>query len=268
MNKSTQVAEDTGGAMKLGLIGIVHEEANADFWGTMERLAAMGYQGVETVERHLLDGDPATNLARFRTLGLEHLTVSADRDALRDRLDDIRRRAVDSGAGRVSVWWSEADSREGLRRDAELYNSAGSLLRKDGIKLCYHNHDQEFRNLIDGAYALDFLALNTDPAALFFNIDIGWVAVGGEDPARVLARLKGRVPAIHVKDFADLSDRKSFTAVGTGAVDIAGALQVAEQTGVEWAIVEQDTLRNLSAIETATAAVLHLRERGYGATPP
>jgi len=146
-----------------------------------------------------------------------------------------------------------------------LYNSAGASLRTDGIKLCYHNHDQEFRNLIDGVYALDVLALNTDPSALFFTLDIGWVAIGGEDPVRVLQRLKGRVPAIQVKDFADLKDRSSFTTVGTGAVDIRGALQVAEETGVEWAIVEQDTLRNLSAMETVTAAVLHLRELGYGA---
>jgi sugar phosphate isomerase/epimerase len=149
-----------------------------------------------------------------------------------------------------------------LLRDAELYNSTGAKLAQEGIKLCYHNHDQEFRNIIDGAYALDVLTLNTDPKAVYFTIDIGWVAVGGEDPAKVLHRLKGRVPAIHVKDFADLSDKTSFTTVGTGVVPIAQGIQAARETGVEWAVVEQDRLRHLSAWDTVATSYLNLKERG------
>lgn len=252
--------------MKLGLIGIIGDEAKSDFWGAMARVAEIGYQGVEAIDAHLTVGDVAANVARLHELGLQHLTVSASRDDLRDRLDEVRRRAISTGAGRVSVWWSEADSRESLLRDAELYNSAGSKLIVDGLRLCYHNHDQEFRNVIDGVYALDVLASNTDPKAVFFTIDVGWAAVGGEDPARVVRRLAGRIPVIHAKDFADVHDRTSFTSVGTGAVDMKAALQAAEESGVEWAIVEQDRLRNLSAFETVTAAGLYLRELGVGQT--
>lgn len=248
--------------MRLGLIGIVGEAAKADFWSTMARVAQLGYQGVEGVEGALLDGDARANVARLEELGLRNLTTTASRDDLRERLDEVRRKAVDSGADRVSVWWSEANDREVLLREAELYNAAGRALQADGVRLCYHNHDQEFRNTFDGVYALDLLALNTDPSALFFTIDVGWVSVGGEDPGRVLRRLKGRVPAIHVKDFADLSDRESFTTVGTGALDVPGSLAAARESGVEWAIVEQDRLRRLDAWETAAAAAYHLRERG------
>lgn len=250
--------------MKLGLIGIIGDEAKADFWGAMERIAHIGYQGVEAIDAHLIVGEVAANVARLNSLGLRHLTISASRDDLRDRLDEVRKRAQATSADRVSVWWSEADSRESILRDAELYNAAGGKLIQDGIRLCYHNHDQEFRNVIDGVYALDLLAANTDPTSVFFTIDVGWVAVGGEDPARVVRRLAGRIPVIHCKDFADVNDRTSFTTVGTGAVDMKSALRAAEETGVEWAIVEQDRLRNLTAFETATAAGLNLRELGVG----
>ncbi len=248
--------------MKLGLIGIVGEQSKADFWGTMAELAEMGYQGIEAVDSHLLQGDPAANLARFHGLGLEHLTVSANQADLRERLDDIRRKAIDSGANRVSVWWSDAKDRDVLLQEAELYNRAGAQLAADGFRLCYHNHDHEFRNVFDGVNALDLLAANTDPGSVYFTIDVGWVEVGGGNPAEVLASLKGRVPAIHAKDFADLDDRASFTAVGSGAVNLTRALKAAGENGVEWVVVEQDKLRNLSAMDTVRAAALNLRERG------
>jgi len=248
--------------MKIGLIGIVGEEAKADFWGTMERVARIGYAGVEAAEQVLMEGDVAANVSRFRTLGLELLTTSASREDLRGHFDGVRAKAVAVGAPRVSVWWSPADTRDGLMRDAELYNTAGAKLAEEGIKLCYHNHDQEFRHVFDGVYALDILAMHTDPKSVYFTIDVGWVAIGGEDPVRVLRKLKWRVPAIHLKDFADLADRNSFTTVGSGEVPIAQCIHIALETGVEWGVVEQDRLRHLTAMETITTSFLNLKERG------
>jgi len=248
--------------MKIGLIGIVGEEAKQDFWGTMERVARVGYQGIEGAEGSLLSGNVEENLARFNGLGLQLLTVSASREQLRDDFDSVLQRAVAVKSPRVSVWWSPADTKDGLLRDAELYNTAGAKFAAEGIKLCYHNHHQEFRNVFDGVYALDLLALNTDPKALYFNIDIAWVTFGGEDPVRVLKRLAGRVPAIHVKDIVGLGDPIEFTAVGTGIVKTQESVRAAQETGVDWMIVEQDRLRNLTAIETITISYLYLKEAG------
>jgi sugar phosphate isomerase/epimerase len=248
--------------MNIGLIGIVNEEAKRDFWATMEAVARIGYQGIEGCEGALLTGDVAENLKRFHGLDLRVLTVSASQQQLRDDLDGVRQRALAVQSPRVTVWWSKADSKESLLADAALYNTAGTALAQDGIQLCYHNHEQEFRNRFDGVYALDILALNTDPAALHFNIDIAWVAFGGEDPVRVLERLAGRVPAIHVKDLWDLSARGRFTAVGTGVVPVQASIRAAAATGVEWMVIEQDTLRNLNALDTITLSYLYLKEAG------
>ena len=117
--------------------------------------------------------------------------------------------------------------------------------------------------MVDGENALDILANNTDPANLYFTIDVGWVTMGGADPAAVLHQLAGRVPTIHVKDFYDITERNSFTALGTGIVDFNSALTAAQDTGVEWAVVEQDRLRNLSAWDTVITSYLNLKERGF-----
>ena len=246
---------------RIGLIGIVGAEAKEDFWGTMRRVAEIGYQGIEGAAQ-LLQGDVAANLRRFHELGLQVLATSASREKLRDGLDQVLAEAKALQSPRVSVWWGPCESREQLLRDADLYNAAGSRLAAEGIRICYHNHEHEFRTTFDGLCALDVLAEHTDPKAVWFELDIAWITFGGEDPARMLRRMAGRVPAIHVKDLWSLEERGRFTAVGTGVVKVREAVQAAIETGVEWVVIEQDTLRNLTAFETITVSLLNLKEAG------
>lgn len=243
----------------IGLIGIVGEEAGRDFWGTMQCVAEMGYGGIEAPGQ-LYTGDVAQNVKRFHDLGLEVLTVSASRERLRDELDAIIAEAHALHSPRVSVWWGTCESKDAVRRDADLYNSAGARLAGEGLMLCYHNHEHEFQTAFDGVNALDWLAAHTDPAALSFEIDIAWAAFAGEDPVRVLRRYAGRVPAVHVKDLSRMDERGHFTAVGTGLVRVREAAEAARDAGAEWLVVEQDTLRHLSGLETAQASYLNLKE--------
>ncbi len=247
--------------MQLGLIGIVGDLTKKDFWGTMQQVAALGYEGIEGGESLLAGDKTADNVKRFHDLGLKVLTISGMREQLRDQLPKIIANAKALQSPRVTCWWAPADSREQILADAELYNRAGAALAAEGIRLCYHNHDHEFKKSFGGVYALDILAQNTDPAALAFNIDIMWTSFGGECPVRVLRRMSGRVPVIHVKDTAALGTEKAkFTAVGTGVVPIKQAMIAAKETGVGWAVVEQDELRHLDAMQTIAFSLHYLKE--------
>lgn len=247
--------------MRLGLIGLVHEEAEKDFWGTMQKVAEIGYEGIEGGEQ-LLQGVAAGDIERFHKLGLNVITVSASREQLRDELDKIISDAKLLGAPHVTVWWGPCNSKEELLKDAELYNAAGTRLAEVGIKLCYHNHEHEFKTTFNGVYALDILAEHTDPNSLYFEIDIAWVTFGGEDPAKIIRKLAGRVAAIHVKDLSRLDERDHFTAVGTGVVKVKEAVEAAKQTGIEWMVVEQDKLHHLTSFETITVSYLNMKEMG------
>ena len=245
----------------IGLIGIVGAEAKEDFWSTMQRVAAMGYGGIEAPGT-LSEGDVAQNVQRFHDLGLQVLTVSASRERLRDELDAVLAEATALHSPRVSVWWGTCETKDAVLRDAELYNAAGARLAGEGLTLCYHHHEHEFQTAFDGVSALDWLAASTDPAALSFEIDIAWAAFAGEDPVRVLRRYAGRVPAVHVKDLSRLDERGHFTALGTGVVRVREAAEAAREAGAEWLVVEQDTLRHLSGLETAQASYWNLKEMG------
>jgi Sugar phosphate isomerases/epimerases len=252
----------SAGKAKAGLIGIVGAELKADYWGTLQKIADIGYRGIEGMTGPLLEGDVAENLKRLHDLGLQVLTVSARRETLREDVGRIITEAKALQAPRVTVWWGPCETRESLLQDAEVYNTAGKRLAAEGIQLCYHNHEHEFRTTFNGVYALDVLAEHTDPEALFFEIDVAWVTFGGEDPVAVLKRMAGRVPAIHVKDLYGLGERGQFTAVGTGVVPVQASVRTAIEVGIEWVVVEQDTLRNLTPLETATVSYLNLKEPG------
>ncbi len=246
---------------KLGLIGLVGEEAKKDFWGTMQKVAEIGYQGIEGAAQ-LLEGDVEANVRRFHELGLQVITHSASREQLRDQLDTVIAQAKALKAPHVTVWWATCNSKEELLRDAELYNAAGAKMAAEGLKLCYHNHDHEFKTTFNGLYALDILAEYTDPQSVYFELDIAWITLGGADPAHILRKMAGRVPAIHIKDVYGVDEVGKWTAVGTGVVKVKESILAAREIGVDWMVVEQDKLRNLTAMETITVSYLNLKEAG------
>ncbi|MCC2684336.1 MAG: sugar phosphate isomerase/epimerase [Paenibacillaceae bacterium] len=245
----------------IGFIGLIGEETKEDFWGAMRKAAEIGYRGVEGA-RELLKGDVKSNLSRFHELGLQVITYSAKRAELRENLDTIIANAIALEAPHVSVWGGPSHPKESLLRDAELYNEVGRRLAAEGLKLCYHNHEREFITTFNGLYALDILAEFTDPQCLYFELDVAWATFGGADPVQLLHRMAGRVPAIHIKDLYALSERGQFTAVGTGVVKVKESVTAAIETGVDWVVVEQDRVRNLTPFETLTASYLNLKEAG------
>ncbi len=252
--------------MRPGIIGIVREETEADYWGTMKALADLGYEGVEAAISGLVDGDVAANRRRLDDLGLKLLTTSAGLDRLRDKLDDVVREATQLGVNRVSCWWSACDSKETILRDCEVLDAAGERLASEGVRLCYHHHDHEFRRSFDGVRAMDLMMAHTDPKHVGMIVDLAWVAIGGADPAETVRLLGERVVSLHVKDASpaarDAEGNVAWTTVGTGDVDIVGGVRAALDLGVEWAVVEQDKPRHLRGLDLARASLLNLRELG------
>lgn len=247
---------------KIGLIpGIIRDEMAADLWGTLEWLASLGLHGVEGGS--LARGDAVENRRRADALGLKTISVGAKREQLVDDLDGLIRTAQTLGADHIVLFWAPCDDREALLRDVELYNKIGQACTRAGLKFCYHNHDHELLTRHGDQRALELLMAETDPSAVYFEFDVAWLLYGQVDPAEYLAAHADRVPLIHLKDVADLSERGQFTAIGTGLVDTSAVLAVCEARGIPWAVIEQDRPRNLSPRDSVLASVLNLKELGW-----
>ncbi len=129
---------------------------------------------------------------------------------------------------------------------AERLDRAGAVLRRAGQTLCYHNHDHEFTR-VAGKTVLDWLYDLTDPAHLAGEPDVYWVQKGGGDPVRWCQRLTGRLPLLHLKEFAcrfaadGALQSGQIAEVGSGNLDWPRIIHAADIAGCRWLIVEQDT---------------------------
>jgi len=118
-------------------------------------------------------------------------------------------------------------------------DAIGAKLRAEGLTLCYHNHDFEFANPVDGKAGLTVLYENASPENLQAEIDCAWVQIGGQDPAAFVSGLSGRVPLVHLKDF-DPSATPQWTPAGQGKVDYEALIPACRAAGAKFACIELD----------------------------
>lgn len=128
--------------------------------------------------------------------------------------------------------------------NADFLNQKATLLKKEGIKVGYHNHNFEFLPL-DSTTGLEILLKETDPSLVTFEIDVGWVAAAGHDPIATLGKHKGRFTMMHVKDIKPTTTpnfalKMDPTEVGSGALDWKKLLPAARAAGVTNFFVEQE----------------------------
>ena len=136
-----------------------------------------------------------------------------------------------------------AKSRAQLDTLVEKLNRAGREYRDRGLTFGYHNHHVEFTK-VDGVVPYDYLMSNTDPNLVKIELDLGWLATVGVDPAAYVRRYAGRVIACHLKDYnprvaTDVPQRK-LVPPGSGSVDFAAVLAAMRETGVQHGFIEVD----------------------------
>ncbi|RLD24656.1 MAG: hypothetical protein DRI70_08040 [Bacteroidetes bacterium] len=94
-----------------------------------------------------------------------------------------------------------ANNNEQMKLECDLMNKVGEAANKRGIKFGYHNHSREFENIPEtDQRILDFLIANTNPENVFFQMDVFWVTVGGQDPVVYLKKYPNRFKVLHIKD--------------------------------------------------------------------
>lgn len=119
--------------------------------------------------------------------------------------------------------------------------AAGKVLAESGKVLTYHNHDIEL-GLLKGVPILEVIYGEADPDYLQGELDAYWIHVGDSSPEAWCARLRERLPLLHLKDCRpDEAGQPRFAEVGQGILDFPTIVRTAEASGCQWFIVEQDT---------------------------
>lgn len=226
---------------RLESIGIqlytLRAEAEQDLEGTLERVAAMGYDEVEFDK--LYGNDPRSLRTVLDALGLEAAANHVAWDQLRARPQESIDETVALGARYMVLAWMPASVRDTLdewQEWVEVLNEVASQATKQGVRLAYHNHDFEFEP-IDGVLPYDLLLEGLAPELVDLELDFYWLALGGGDALELFERAPGRFALSHLKDMA--TDR-SMADVGQGVIDFARAFAAREQSGMRHFYVEHD----------------------------
>lgn len=182
---------------------------------------------LDTLERNM----PALAEAAH-ILGHKYVTLPAIPDHRRKTLDDYKRMA-------------------------DTFNTIGAEAKKHGIRFGYHNHGYGIKPT-SGQVPLEIILDNTDPALVFFEMDIFWTTCGGADPVAYLSKYPKRYKMLHIKD---MTAKKEFAgdggsmndwipmfplmaSAGDGVMDLAAIIKKAKKVGVEHYFVEQDMVAN------------------------
>ncbi|MCX6901132.1 MAG: sugar phosphate isomerase/epimerase [Verrucomicrobia bacterium] len=215
----------------------VRDALKTDFPGTLKRVASLGYRGVQLSKAY---GQTAEQIRKAcDDNGLTILATHVDLDELEKGLDPVMSNHEVMDCRYIAIPYLPAPRRktkEDWLKLAGLFEKWAQELKKRGFILMYHNHAFEFETKFDDKPALDLLYDNAP--TLQAEPDLYWVAKGGADPAKFLAKFKKRAPMIHCKDM-DKTDG-SFAEVGHGSFDWDAILKVAKQVGVVGYLVEQD----------------------------
>lgn len=239
----------------------VKDEVKQDFEGTLDKLAKLGFHGVEFAgEFGKYKADPAGLKAFLRKKGLQcagaHMRV--------DQLNAANFKATTDfyktlGCNRLIISMDErAASKEGSAELAKELSALSAKVGAQGMKLGYHNHEAEMLG-DKGQTNWDLLAKNT-PKDFIMQQDVGWTTYAGKDPIAFVNDYPGRTVTTHYKaKFVKGTEGTSI--IGQDKTDWEGLTKAVRSVGgTEWIIVEQEEYPNgMGQLETVAASMRGLQ---------
>ena len=256
----------------------VRNEIKEDLRGTLEKVKEMGYEGVELCGRQTL---PAAEIKQMcAEIGLVPISAHVTYQFMVDDPDLIAF-YKDIGCEYVVIPHLHIDDMVGKPEyDEAIANikKFGQIAIENGMKLCYHNHDFEFKKF-DGEYILDKLYRDVPKELLDTQLDTCWVKVGGADPAEYIRKYADRCNIVHLKDFVGSKSANMYGLIGTaqeevkrsstfdyrpvgcGVQDFHEILKACHEVGVKWVVVEQDNpSMGKTPLECAKVSCDYLKE--------
>jgi sugar phosphate isomerase/epimerase len=254
------------------------------FEPVMKTIKEMGYDGVELAGLYGLEPKHVRDILREK--GLNPISAHVP---LSEMIEDARRVAEDYrliGCQYVTVPYLPPEYRHltpGYFKVIAEMKRIGAVMKENGLKLLYHNHDFEFIKLPDGRFGFDDIYEQIAPDILMAEPDTCWIKVAGQDPVKYIKKYGSRCEIVHLKDFYLEGKPKNlykligleteeanedtgifeFRPVGFGQQIWEPILNASLESGSKWVIVEQDEHYKLGALEAARRSREYLKILGW-----
>ena len=206
---------------------------------TLAQVAAIGYKEVEFAG---YNGRPPRAIKQLLDdNGLSAPSAHIGLDALRGPWNRTL-----SDAAEIEHKWltiasmaaSDRNSLDALKKTADLIHKAADDAQFYKIKIGYHNHTEEFKE-IEGKRVYDHLLELTSLKELDFEMDLCWITAGGGNPLEYFKKYPGRFAMVHVKD-AGPAPEYHMEDVGRGVIKWAEIFKQKKLAGIKHYFVEHD----------------------------
>ena len=201
----------------------IRDVAERDFEAALRTAAEIGYTMVESAG---FFGHDAATVKNW--LKKYHLTLCSTHTGTGDLEKDLEgtlRLHEELGCHDLIIPAASVRNKEKLDKLIRNLNTWIPQAAARGIRIHYHNHDNEFLPNEDGLIPMDELLNRTE---VLFEIDIYWAFMAGRDPVALMDQYGDRVRFIHLKDgLLDRTDK----ALGEGEAPVLAAREKAMATG-------------------------------------
>ena len=172
----------------------IRDVLEKDFVGSIEKLAKIGYAGVEFAGQY--GGLNAKDMKKLLDdNGLDCISAHIGFQQTEEYIDYM----AEVGARYIICPSARVNDYETAMAAVDELNRLGTVCKKAGLKYGYHNHTGEFRTHGD-KYLEDILIENTDPETVVFQLDVGWCTTAGVNAVDYINRHAGRFEMVHAKE--------------------------------------------------------------------
>ncbi len=221
----------------------VKDDVAKDFEGTLKKLKAMGFQGVEFAGNFgPYANDPKGLKAFLDKTGLKASAAHVPFEKLNAENFDATvafYKAIDCKYLIIPMDM-RAFTTEGAKEVAAELAAIQTKLTPHGMHTGYHNHEGEMLGEM-GKTPWDVIGSNTSQAVVLQQ-DVGWTEVAGKDPIAFIKAYPGRTITTHYKASAPKPGNTEHPIIGQDTTDWK-ALINANKTygGTLWLVVEQES---------------------------
>lgn len=239
----------------------VRDDSAQDFFGTIAKVAAMGYEGVEFAGYH---GKSAADLKKC--LDDNGLKVAGTHAPFNTLQDDVLNETIEFhqalGCANLVVPWLPGETRDtpdACKQTADQLNVIAEKLKPHGMRTGFHAHAGDMKALDNGKSAWDLLGEYTVPEFLM-QYDTANGMAGGADPVQPILDWPNRGRLVHLKEW---SGEHGAKVIGEGMIPWQRVFEACESVaGTEWYIVEHESYEGMSPMEAIERCLRNLREMG------
>lgn len=233
----------------------IQDMMRQDFWGTLEQVKDMGYDGVEFAG---YEGAQAEELADFlKKIDLKVAGSHIGYEELENRLEEVIAFEKTIGNQRIICPYASFETLEEWQAFFGKMAVVQKRLAEVGMTLIYHNHSHEFTE-IPTVSILDEMIQAVPNMQL--EVDTYWVQHAGEQVIPWLENHRDVIALLHIKDMRIINNgEKESTEITAGILPIRSYVEWAKSVELSWLVVEQEAFQALTPMESAAKNVQALR---------